>query len=804
MGLFSDGFKELKKADVPLYKAPKSIQETIEIEKVAANGIFEVSKNRYSKCYRFRDINYTTTNEEEQMDIFERYCKFLNGFDCAFKITVNNKNKDMGKLREYILLAYTGDIYDEFRKIYNDIIEEKIREGRQGIEQERYLTIVIERKNFEEAKAQFATIEATVHKSFSELGTDIIPLDGNERLKVIHDFYHLGEEDNFDFDIRNAAKVGADFRNDLCNGMLKFYPDHIEDEGKFVRALFIKKYPSSLSDRFLNEITSLPVHSVTSIDVVPIPKDMTTKVLQKKYLGIESDIIKQQRVRNKNNDFSSEISYAKRTEKKEIEQIMDDVRENDQCMFYAAVTMLIVAESREELESVTESVITIGKRNSVVIDTHYLKQREALNTALPIGVRQVETMRTMLTQSLAVLLPFNVQELNDAGGNYYGINQISKNVNVGNRKKLLNGNGFIFGVPGSGKSFFAKQEMGNVFLNTDDDVIVVDPMNEYFNIAKTFGGAIVNLSAYTKNYVNPLEANLSQVNEKGIRDVIADKSEFMLGLCDQLLGKALNRKHHSIIDRCVKDLYFDAWRKGKIPLMSDFYQILKAQSESEAQELALCLELFVEGSLNIFNHHTNVDENNRFTVYGIQDLGSQLAPVAMLVMMEAIQSRIVENGRKGRATWLYIDECHVLLSSDYSAAYLQQLWKKVRKQGGLCTGISQNVTDLLQNYIAATLISNSEFVALLKQSNIDSAKLSEVIGVSDAQLRFVNNSPSGTGLIKCGSVVIPFDNTIGKDTALYQLYNTNIHEMAEEHRKEAKNPPIVEQPAAQYNSWMIY
>jgi type IV secretory pathway VirB4 component len=238
--------------------------------------------------------------------------------------------------------------------------------------------------------------------------------------------------------------------------------------------------------------------------------------------------------------------------------------------------------------------------------------------------------------------------------------------------------------------------------------------------------------------------------------------------------------------------------------MSDFYQILKAQSESEAQELALCLELFVEGSLNIFNHHTNVDENNRFTVYGIQDLGSQLAPVAMLVMMEAIQSRIVENGRKGRATWLYIDECHVLLSSDYSAAYLQQLWKKVRKQGGLCTGISQNVTDLLQNYIAATLISNSEFVALLKQSNIDSAKLSEVIGVSDAQLRFVNNSPSGTGLIKCGSVVIPFDNTIGKDTALYQLYNTNIHEMAEEHRKEAKNPPIVEQPAAQYNSWMIY
>lgn len=776
MGLFTDGFAELKKASEPLYKTPKSIQETIEIMKVAENGIFEVSKNHYSKCYRFMDINYTTTNEEEQIDIFERYCKFLNSLDCNFKITVNNKNKDMNEMRNEILLPYQYDAYDKYRKVYNDIIEEKIREGRQGIEQERFLTITIERKNFEEAKAQFATLEATIHKAFGELGTDIVPMNGNERLKVLHDFYHLGREDAFEFDLKNSKKVGADFKNDLCNGMIKYFPDHIEDEGKYCRALFLKKYPSSLSDRFLNEITSLPVHSITSIDVVPIPKDLTTKTLQKKYLGIESDIIKQQRVRNKNNDFSSEISYAKRTEKKEIEEIMDDVRENDQCLFYVAVTVIIVAESKEELQSVTETVETIGKRNSVVVDTHFLKQREALNTALPIGVRQVETMRTMLTQSLAVLLPFNVQELNDKGGVYYGINQISKNVNIGNRKKLLNGNGFVFGVPGSGKSFFCKQGMGQVFLNTSDDIIVIDPMNEYFDIATTFGGAIVNMSAYTKNYVNPLDADLAHINEKGIRDVIADKSEFMLGLCDQLLGSTLNQKHHSIIDRCVRDLYMRAWKSKQVPLMTDFYKILKEQQEMEAQELALCLELFVEGSLNIFNHHTNVDEDNRFTVYGIQDLGTQLAPVAMLVMMEAIQARIIANGRKGRATWLYIDECHVLLNSDYSATYLQQLWKKVRKQGGLCTGISQNVTDLLQNYIASTLISNSEFIALLKQSNIDSEKLAEVIGVSDAQLRFVSNSPSGTGLIKCGSVVIPFDNTIGKDTDLYKLYNTNIHE----------------------------
>ena len=778
MGLFADGFKELKKASEPLYKAPKSIQQTIEIMKVAENGIFEVARNRFSKCYRFQDINYTTTNETEQIDIFERYCKFLNSLDVSFKITINNKNKDMEQVRDYVFLQKQNDGYNGFRKIYNDIMEQKIHEGRQGIEQERYLTITIERKNFEEAKAQFATIEASVHKAFGELGAEIVPLSGNERIKVLYDYYHLGDEGSFDFDIREARKVGADFRNDLCNGMIQFYPDYFKDEKKFCRALFIKKYPSSLSDRFLNEITSLPVHSITSIDVVPIPKDMTTKILQKKYLGIESDIIRQQRVRNKNNDFSSEISYNKRIEKKEIEEIMDDVRENDQCLYYVSVTVILMADTKEELDSMTETVETIGKRNSVTIEEHYLKQRESLNTALPIGVRQVETMRTMLTQSLAVLMPFNVQELNDKQGCYYGINQVSKNINIGNRKKLINGNGFVFGVPGSGKSFFCKMEMGNVFLSGNDEIIVIDPMNEYFDIAQTYGGTVVNMSTYTDNYVNPLDMDVWSLDLNDSKGMIREKGEFMLGLCEQCMGESLNSRQKSIIDRCVRKLYIEIARNREkyVPIMSDFYEILMNQPEDEARDIALSLELFVNGSLNIFNHQTNVDVDNRFTVYGIRDLGTELSPITMLVMMESIQNRIIANGKRGIATWLYIDEFHVLLNSEYSAKYLQQLWKKVRKQGGLCTGITQNIVDLLQNYTATTMLANSEFVALLKQANTDSSRMAEVIGVSEAQLRFVTNTSSGMGLMKCGNVVIPFDNTIEKGTDLYNLYNTNIHE----------------------------
>jgi len=789
LGLFADGFKELKKASEPLYKAPKSIQQTIEIMKVAENGIFEVARNRFSKCYRFQDINYTTTNETEQIDIFERYCKFLNSLDVSFKITINNKNKDMEQVRDYVFLQRQDDGYDGFRRIYNDIMEQKIHEGRQGIEQERYLTITIERKNFEEAKAQFATIEASVHKAFGELGAEIVPLSGNERIKVLYDYYHLGDENSFDFDIREAKKVGADFRNDLCNGMIQFFPDYFKDEKKFCRALFIKKYPSSLSDRFLNEITSLPVHSITSIDVVPIPKDMTTKVLQKKYLGIESDIIRQQRVRNKNNDFSSEISYNKRIEKKEIEEIMDDVRENDQCLYYVSVTIILMADTKEELDSMTETVETIGKRNSVTIEEHYLKQRESLNTALPIGVRQVETMRTMLTQSLAVLMPFNVQELNDKQGCYYGINQVSKNINIGNRKKLINGNGFVFGVPGSGKSFFCKMEMGNVFLSGNDEIIVIDPMNEYFDIAETYGGTVVNMSTYTDNYVNPLDMDVWSLDLNDSKGMIREKGEFMLGLCEQCMGENLNSRQKSIIDRCVRKLYIEIARNREkyVPIMSDFYEILMNQPEEEAKDIALSLELFVNGSLNIFNHQTNVDVDNRFTVYGIRDLSTELSPITMLVMMESIQNRIIANGKRGIATWLYIDEFHVLLNSEYSAKYLQQLWKKVRKQGGLCTGITQNIVDLLQNYTATTMLANSEFVALLKQANTDSSRMAEVIGVSEAQLRFVTNTSSGMGLMKCGNVVIPFDNTIEKGTDLYNLYNTNIHEKIAMEKKKEQN-----------------
>ncbi len=784
MSIFSDRFEQLKRSDKPV-KAPKYLQEVMGFQRISREGIFEVVKGRYSRTYRFQDINYVTAGTEDQMEILKQYCKTVNAIDVSFKITVNNRNKNMQEFRENVLFQRKGDGFDWIREAYNRITESRIVEGKQGIEQERYLTVCVERKGYEQAKAFFATFEATLKQNFAELGSTIEPLDAKERLRILFNFYRMGDEEQFRFNFRACMKRGGDAKNSISAGYMRFYPNYFETDRKKCRALFIKKYPASLPDTFINEITSLPVHSMTTIDIVPVPKELTNRVLQKKYLGIENDILKQQRVRNRNHDFSSDISYIKKVQKEKIEGVMDDVRENDQNLFYVGVNMVVMADTKEDLDSITETLRNMGNGRMCQIEPHHYQQMEALNTVLPVGNRQVSTLRTMLTRDIAALLPFNVQELNEQGI-CYGINQVSYNLCIADRKNLANGNGMIFGIPGSGKSYFSKSEMLQVFLGTEDDIIVIDPTLEYFDIAEALGeqAAIVNLSTYTKNYINPLEMDVDSLDLNDSNGQIRDKGEFMLGLCEQCYGDSLNSRHKSIIDRCVRKLYTDIARSREkhIPTMTKFYSLLMEQPEPEAKDIALALELFVNGSLNIFNNHTNVNVQARFLVYGTRDLGKELGAISTLVMLENISARIAENAKKGKATWLFIDEFHTVLDKEYSAKYLYTLWKKVRKLGGLCTGITQNITDMLQNYTAVTMLGNSEFIALLKQANVDSQELSRVAGIPEAQLRFVNNSPSGTGIIKHGSVCIPFDNRMGKEeNPIYALFNTNLHEKAVVH-----------------------
>lgn len=794
MNLTGDKFTIYKKASEPLYKVPKSIEQTIEIKRIAKNGIFEAADEQFSRTYEFSDINYVTASVGEQERIFEALCKFLDSMDAEFQITFVNKNKDMSKFRENVLFPMRCDEFDNLRENYNSLLENAILEGRQGIEQKRYLTLTVKRKTYEEARIYFHTMDSIVRKGFAQMGSEIRELDAKERLRVLHDFYRLGEEEEFSFDFDSCTKLRRDYKSDICNSRLKYYPTYIQDERKVTRALFVKKFPVALSDRFLNDLAELPVHSVVSVNSVPIPKEVTTQVLERKYMGIESDIIKQQRIRNKNLDFSSEIAYRKRVEKEEIESIMDDVRENDQRLFFTAVTILICASSKEELDSMTANIIAVGKRNSCQIEPHYLKQREALNTALPVGVRQVETMRTLLTQSVAALMPFHVQELSYEGpeGIYYGSNQESKNLLIGNRKFLMNGNGFVFGVSGSGKSFFCKAEMVELFLNTNDEIIAIDPQHEYFELAEKFGGQTVVFSNYTRNYINPL---LLPAELDNISNLIADKSDLMLGICEKCKEEKLGSKEKSIIERCVREVYAEikaeVLRGGsrnrndyEEKTLEDFYRILLKQEEKEAEDLALAMERFISGTLNIFAHKSNVDINNRFLVYGIRDMGKSLSSISTLIMLGDIKRKVLENSAKGIATWIYIDEFHVLLDGGYTESFFAALWKEIRKLKGMCTGITQNVINILESTTATTMLANSEFVALLKQSMPDYRKLAEILNVSDEQLRYVIQTSSGMGLLKYGSTAIPFDLRMPRESPLYQLYNTNPYEKIQKEKDE--------------------
>ena len=777
MAMFKSELKSYKKPDEPLYKMPKSLQQLIDIEQVAENGIFQLSPTRFSKTYKFRDINYSTLDYEEKERKFEKYCRLLNSIDCRFKITIANQQKDMDSLETQVLMENESDGLNMYRDSFNEIILSRIKEGSNGLERMRYLTLTVERKTYEAAKERFKMMEEPLGKRFRELGSELLPLSTNERINLLHRFLDPDNEVS-GFDIKTAIKRGRDFKNDLVGGDIRFFADHITIGKTFARALFIRRFVESKnSDEFFREFTTLPIRAITTIDVVPIPKDLTNKLLKNKYIGVENNIIKQQRVRNKNRDFASDIAYMTQVEKEEIAIMMDNVREHDENLFYAGITMLIVCDTKEELDIMTESIRDMAKAKDFTVDVHTLKQREAFNSVLPIGVRQIGTMRTFFTHPLASFIPFSVLEVNDREGFFYGINRISKNLIIINRTLHMNGNAFVFGITGSGKSFIIKMEILQAFLKTRDCIMVVDPMNEYFGLARALGGEVINISSNTETYVNPLDVDLLSLNIKELNRVIGEKTDFLISMCDQLLDGNLTAIHRSIIERATRDIYEEAYRTGEVPLMSDFIDCLLTIDRPEAEGLAFSLDAFKGGSLSIFNQPTNVDMDNRLVVFGIQDLGESLISVGMLIMLEAIQSKIIENYKKGTVTRLNIDECHVLLNNDYSAAYLNSLWKKVRKQGGLCTGISQNINDLMHSPMASSLISNSDMIILLKQSEIDAEAVTRTVGITAEQLEDVKDTPVGTGLLKIGPAVVPFDNTITNDNLIYDLNNTNIHEL---------------------------
>lgn len=783
-------FLRLKKPSFFDNPIPISVQDTIDIKRIAPNGIWEVGENLYSKTLLVNDLNYCTMTYREQVSFFGEWCRILNAIDAyLFKFTVFNKNRDMVDFKNNILYQHKADDYNLQRDCYNDIITSKIINGKKGIEQVKFLTITIQRSNYEDAAQGFASIESNLLKEFASLGSVLVPLNSNERLRIVYDFLRMGNEDIYDFELKKCISNGNDWKNYIVPDYIDFHENTFFTEDKCCKAMYVnpKSYPDDeLSDEFFDGLINITIPSIISVDYIPTNKTATKTALEQRYMSAQDKIRKQQDKRNKRGNFTSEISYTVSKENDDVKEMLDDVTKNGQKMFFVGVNVIITANSLEELDEAEDAVSLITENYGCYLDEYNLKQREALMTVLPIGNRYVSELRSMFTRMAGILVPFKAMEMQMKDTPfYYGVNKETRNIIACNRKKLVNGNGFVFGVTGAGKSMTgSKLEIGSVFLNTDDDIIIIDPTFEYIDVSKAFRGSFINIGPDSRNYINPLHIDINNFSPKNVRQIITQKSTIMCGICEHAMEKDFESSYRSIIDRSIKILYerilTTPINERTVPILSDFYTILKEQPDKEVHDIALSLEVFITGSMNIFNHQNNVDIDNRIQVYGLRDIGEELESVGMLITLSYIRQKIIKNASEGRFTWLYIDEFHTLMDKKYSRKYFISLYKKVRKMGGICTGITQNVSDTVFDKDTKKLLSNSEYTMFLRMGPGDADDILNTFEgrITEAHLKYIDNAAPGMGLIRFGNVIIPMDNRIEKDNIIYDIFNTNFYEKA--------------------------
>jgi hypothetical protein len=764
--------------DKERFTMPKSVQQAIPIRRIWPDGIFQVGK-KFSKCIRFSDINYAIASKADKQEMFLDYSELLSSLDvgATTKISISNRRLNKQQFEESILLPKKSDGLDHFREEYNQMLMSKVTSSSNSILQERYVTISVHKKDIDEARAYLARVVSDVSTHLAHMGSHAEELDAAERLRIFHDFFQPGGETAFRFDIRETARKGHDFKDYICPDSIEFKKDHLVMGKKYGRVLFLREYANYIRDSMISELTELNKTLMLSIDIIPVNLDEAVREMQNKLLGVETNAANWQRKQNANNNYSAVLPYDIEQQRKETREMLDDLTSRDQRLLFAVMTLVHVADSLEELDADTETLQSTARKHLCQLGTLNWQQTDGLNTVLPYGLRKIDTLRTLTTEALSVLMPFKAQEIQDSGGVYYGVNAISKNLIVANRKELLNANGFILGVSGSGKSFAAKREILSLALSTDHDILIIDPESEFPPLVSALGGEVVKISATSHNHINALDM------EAGYGDggnPVVLKSEFILSLCEQLMGAGkLGAKEKSVIDRCAVNAYRPYMKKGykgEPPTLKEFHAELLKQPEPEARDVALAIELFTNGSLNTFAQQTNVDTNSRIISYDIRDLGRQLLPVGMLVVLDSIFNRVIRNRERGRATWIFIDEIYLLFSQEYSTNFLFTLWKRVRKYNAACTGITQNIEDLLQSHTARTMLSNSEFTLLLNQSANDRLEIAKLLGISENQLSYVTNAESGSGLLKCAGAIVPVQDRYPHNST-YRLMTTKPSEM---------------------------
>lgn len=763
------------KRDKEKFRIPHSVQDAIPIRRVWPDGIFLAGQDGYSRSYRFTDINYAVASKEDKLAMFLDYSELLNALDSgvAAKITIHNRKVDKSRYKRDLLLPLKGDRLDEYRREYNEMLRSKITATSSNVVREQYLTISAHKKNIDEARAYFARIGGEITARLAKLSSQATPMDAAERLGLLRDFFRDGKPAPFAFDMADRAKLGHSFKEWFCPDSMEFYADHFKIDGHFGRVLYLRDYASYIRDSFVNELCELDRSLMLSIDILPVPTDEAARELQNKLLGVETNVANWQRRQNNVSNFSAVIPYDMQLQRKETTEFLDDLTGRDQRMMFGLVTLVHLADSKEQLDADTESLLAVGGKHRCELSALRWQQRDGLDTALPYGVRHIHALRTLTTESTAVLMPFKAQELNHAGGIYYGQNAVSGNMIRIDRSKLLNGHSFRLGVSGSGKSMSAKEEIVHIALATDDDILILDPESEFGPLAKALGGEVLPISPHSTVHLNALD--MDKAYGEGQNPLI-DKVQLILSMFEPLAEHgALPARQKSLLDRCARIVYGSylcGGCTGEPPTLVDFRNVLLAQPEQEAHDLALAAELYTTGSLDVFAHQTNVDTNARILVYDIRELDEQLRPVGMVVTLDAIFNRVIRNWRLGKRTWVFADEFYLLFRYSYSAEFFYRLFKRLRKYNAYITAVSQNVEEILRSDTARLMLANSEFLVMLNQAATDRDELAKLLSISENQLSHITNVPAGHGLIRCGGVIVPFENSFPKDTKLYRLMTT--------------------------------
>ena len=765
-------------------------QRTIAYKEMGRDGICKVQGKVYSKTIRFYDINYQLAQNDDKNSIFENWCDFLNYFDSTihFQLSFINHKSSMKEYERIIQIRPQNDAFDDVRMEYAQMLKSQLAKGNNGLVKSKYITFSVEADSLKKAKPRLERIETDILNNFKVLGVTAYPLNGEERLQILYETFNPDIGVPFQFDYKQLLQTGMTTKDFVAPTSFLFKSGKDFMMGDTIGAVsYLQILAPELTDKMLAEFLDIDKNLIVNFHVQSVDQMKAIKLVKSKVTDINRMKIEEQKKAVRAGYDMDILPSDLNTYGGEATRLLEDLQSRNERMFLVTVLFLNTADSKPELENAVFQTAGIAQKYNCALRRLDYMQEEGLMSSVPLGVCHVPIKRALTTTSTAIFVPFTTQELFMPGESlYYGLNALSNNMIMVDRKKLKNPNGLILGTPGAGKSFAAKREITNAFFVTDDDIIIGDPEGEYFPLTHALGGQVIHISPNSKDYINPMDINMDYSDDDNPLGV---KSDFILSLCELIMGSrnGIEAEEKSVIDRClplVYQKYFENPVPENMPILGDLYECLRKQKESQAQRIATALEIYVNGSLKVFNHRTNVQLDNRIVCFDIKDLGKQLKKLGMLIVQDQVWNRVTINRSSHKSTRYYMDEFHLLLKEEQTAAYSVEIFKRFRKWGGIPTGITQNIKDLLASREIENIFENSDFILMLNQAAGDRQILAKQLNISPYQLSYVTNSGEGEGLLFYGNIIIPFKDKFDRRLKLYSLMTSKPSEMAENDRKK--------------------